>query len=523
MQNLVQLQASLQNLGDEELQQEMQSPSGVAPPYLVLTEMQRRENMRNAYQGEMARFQEKQPTVAQRFAGGALPAPEGTPMISGLSAMRPMQKFQEGGIVSTLPPGAGYRDVYEQLLEEYGGRPTGFGGLRERLSAMEKAATEREDDAIWLALMRAGLATAASDSPYVWQALGEGGVEGLTAYEETLDDVRAENLERLALEADLTAQEEAQVLARVSAAQTGAAAQTSAVQADRAFELAQDEFAFSKDEADRVQQDRDRQYSLLVDQFDFEQDEAARAANQRAIDNALNERRVAIEEARLGQPPAQARFFDYYLGLDEDDQNTIMQFVNAKQGANYTRKDFSEATRLWGAARKAVTKELEEDLTYIDLINSDDPLQQAEAEKMKFERIRERFVDDAPRYADLVDLFGRATADQLAQTQANRGLNIVGAPAAGAPVGAPPPGATVLPLEDVAPGVPETPAPEAVPGPQAEAPETGPPAWFADPGYETLLRALQEMEVEERGKEETLFTEPGYRPILRGLRDLVQP
>ena len=523
MQNLVQLQASLQNLGDEELQQEMQSPSGMAPPYLVLTEMQRRENMRNAYQGEMARFQENQPTVAQRFAGGAAPTPEGGPIISGLSEMRPMQKFQEGGIVSTLPPGAGYREVYEQLLEEYGGRPTAFGGLRERLSAMEEAATEREDDAVWLALVRAGLATAASDSPYVWQALGEGGVEGLTAYEETLDDVRAENLERLALDADLTAQEEAQALARISAAQTGAAAQASAVQADQAFELAQDEFAFSKDEAARVQQDRDRQYGLMVDQFNFTQDEAARAANQRAIDNALNERRVAIEEARLGQPPAQARFFDYYLGLDEDDQNTIMQFVNNKHGANYTRQDFSEATRLWAAARKETTKELEEDATYLELSTSDDPLQQAEAEKMKYTRIRERFIDDAPRYADLVDLFGRETANRLAQTEANRGLDIVGAPAGGVPAGAPAPGATVLPLEEGVPGAPETPAPEAAPGPQAEAPETAPPEWFTDPGYETLLRALQEMEVEERGEGDTFFTEPGYGPILRGLRDLVQP
>lgn len=69
--NILKIQDSLKNLSDEQLAQEMRLPSGTAPQYLVMTEMQRRQKMRDEFSGS----QPPKTTMAEEMSGEAPPAP----------------------------------------------------------------------------------------------------------------------------------------------------------------------------------------------------------------------------------------------------------------------------------------------------------------------------------------------------------------------------------------------------------------------------------------------------------------
>lgn len=75
MTNILQMQEILKSIPDQRLMQEMQEPTGRAPQYLVMTEIQRRKKVRDEYQGQA---QEQQTTVAEDIVGG--PAPQQPPM-----------------------------------------------------------------------------------------------------------------------------------------------------------------------------------------------------------------------------------------------------------------------------------------------------------------------------------------------------------------------------------------------------------------------------------------------------------
>ena len=76
--NILKVQDTLKNLSDSQLAQEIRMPSGAAPQFLVMTEMQRRQKMRAAAQNAGER-----PSIAEEMAGEAPPAqmppPEGAP------------------------------------------------------------------------------------------------------------------------------------------------------------------------------------------------------------------------------------------------------------------------------------------------------------------------------------------------------------------------------------------------------------------------------------------------------------
>lgn len=76
--NILKVQDTLKNLSDAQLAQEIRMPSGAAPQFLVMTEMQRRQKMRAAAQSG-----EERPSIAEEMAGEAAPAqmppPEGQP------------------------------------------------------------------------------------------------------------------------------------------------------------------------------------------------------------------------------------------------------------------------------------------------------------------------------------------------------------------------------------------------------------------------------------------------------------
>ena len=82
--NIIQIQDDLKGLPDQELISEVQNPSGVAPVYLLLGELQRREKMRAEFAGQ----QEPTQTVAEQIIEEAIaPAPpmpmEGSPIPPG--------------------------------------------------------------------------------------------------------------------------------------------------------------------------------------------------------------------------------------------------------------------------------------------------------------------------------------------------------------------------------------------------------------------------------------------------------
>lgn len=76
--NILKVQDALKNLSDAQLAQEIRMPSGAAPQFLVMTEMQRRQKMRAAAQSG-----DERPSIAEEMAGEAAPAqmapPEGQP------------------------------------------------------------------------------------------------------------------------------------------------------------------------------------------------------------------------------------------------------------------------------------------------------------------------------------------------------------------------------------------------------------------------------------------------------------
>jgi hypothetical protein len=76
--NILKVQDTLKNLSDAQLAQEIRMPSGAAPQFLVMTEMQRRQKMRAAAQSTG-----EKPSIAEEMAGEAPPEqampPEGPP------------------------------------------------------------------------------------------------------------------------------------------------------------------------------------------------------------------------------------------------------------------------------------------------------------------------------------------------------------------------------------------------------------------------------------------------------------
>jgi hypothetical protein len=139
--NIFQLQERIKDFSKDQLVKEMQQPSGAVPPFLVLSELQRRTRMEKAFQAEQAQGQ--QSTVAQdAIAAAGVPqggiadmaqamAPQ-TDMAGNTGAM-PVQTMYGGGEVKRMRPGG--------LL-----RSTGNAELDEALAELERQRLRQEED-----------------------------------------------------------------------------------------------------------------------------------------------------------------------------------------------------------------------------------------------------------------------------------------------------------------------------------------------------------------------------------------
>ena len=95
--NIIDVQDQLKDFSEQQLVSEMQRPSGMAPQFLVLSEIQRRKRVRDDFAKREAAQQQ---TVAQEAVAAA-----GVPQagIAGMSeAMAPKAAMAEGGIGSVM-------------------------------------------------------------------------------------------------------------------------------------------------------------------------------------------------------------------------------------------------------------------------------------------------------------------------------------------------------------------------------------------------------------------------------------
>lgn len=92
--NIIQLQDRLKGLPDETLRKYVEQPMGEAPIYLVLGELQRRNEMKKRFQATEA----EKPSVSEQIVA------ESKPMKMGLGAMAPQRMMPEAQGVGTPPP-----------------------------------------------------------------------------------------------------------------------------------------------------------------------------------------------------------------------------------------------------------------------------------------------------------------------------------------------------------------------------------------------------------------------------------
>ena len=153
MTNILQMQEILKSVPDQRLMQEMQQPTGRAPQYLVMTEIQRRKKVRDEYQGQV---QDQQTTVAEDMVMGSAPqqppmAPAGMPpqMSQGMPPQMPqsMPPQMQPPMAAAQPPmnmeggGALYRQAGSQASQYFGAVDLN------RLVSLVEAEAGNQDDA----------------------------------------------------------------------------------------------------------------------------------------------------------------------------------------------------------------------------------------------------------------------------------------------------------------------------------------------------------------------------------------
>ena len=102
MMNIIELQDNLKNFSEDQLVNEMQTPSGMIPQFLVLSELNRRKRVKDDF---AARSAENQNTVAQEaIAASGLPQ-EGLPEMarsmapkSASALSQPVERMAAGGL-----------------------------------------------------------------------------------------------------------------------------------------------------------------------------------------------------------------------------------------------------------------------------------------------------------------------------------------------------------------------------------------------------------------------------------------
>ena len=113
MQNLIQLEDEVKGLPDQALQQLAQTPNAQLPQFLVVSEIQRRSDMRKRYE---SREDQPQGTVAQQIVN---------PQPQGIASMMPQQAAPQGGPMTQPPMQQPMQPPMQQPMQQLAGAPTG--------------------------------------------------------------------------------------------------------------------------------------------------------------------------------------------------------------------------------------------------------------------------------------------------------------------------------------------------------------------------------------------------------------
>lgn len=184
MADLMQQQNILRGLTDESLNAEMSSPT--VPPFLVLTEISRRQAARERYEGDRAR--RGQPTTVVEDMTGK-------PPMQGVPAMGPpampsgslpapgqgMQAFADGGLVRHYATGGliSYDTIEQKLADQL----NKFDSKKDRSRA--------------LALMMAGAAMMSNGSSNFMKNIGAGTATGAQFYNQSVGEVEDDESEAM--------------------------------------------------------------------------------------------------------------------------------------------------------------------------------------------------------------------------------------------------------------------------------------------------------------------------------------
>lgn len=188
MASLIEQMNVLKGLRDEDLQAEASSPSGSAPPYLILTEISRRKNMRERYDGDKARQRQNSTVLEDLVAGAPAMPPAAMGGIDAAASAMPPVGFADGGIVD-------YADIAARLNE----RLSGLSGDADRARA--------------LALIAAGAGIMGGGSSNTLKNIGVGVGAGLNAYQSGIDTVDKREMDLLRSLTDIGQLQNAEELA----------------------------------------------------------------------------------------------------------------------------------------------------------------------------------------------------------------------------------------------------------------------------------------------------------------------
>jgi hypothetical protein len=196
--NLIEQSNVLKGLDDAMLQQQVQA--GTVPPYLVLSEMNRRKDMRARYEGELAR-RKPQTTVAEDTMASLGPSmTEGGPMAAA-PAIDPAAMGSGAGIAAAVPGGGGPGFADGGIVD--------YASVAKRYNDKLNGLDEEKDRARALALLAASAGMLSGGSSNTLKNVGLGINAGVKSYGEGLTaiDSRESELLRNLTDLDLTQQD----------------------------------------------------------------------------------------------------------------------------------------------------------------------------------------------------------------------------------------------------------------------------------------------------------------------------
>lgn len=176
--SLPQVSALIQKLTDEQLMQEMQKPSGMAPMYVLQAEYQRRSRLHGA--GVTSQQQAIDlPTSPKGYAAGGTVGqfgytdPEANQQMADARSQAMMQRLGVPGQVGGL--GDYYKTVQQYLPDT---TSSAYGDITGQMQKDYDSQVEQDKGR---PLMEMGLAMMRAKTPNFFEALGEGGEAGLSA------------------------------------------------------------------------------------------------------------------------------------------------------------------------------------------------------------------------------------------------------------------------------------------------------------------------------------------------------